>query len=1045
MYTTESRQVTVLNCDLVNSVGLTLELGVEDYSELLREFFDRIRAATQPWRGFEHSSHGDGVYFLFGYPNAEETAAENAVRAALAILTNLRQSTRFRDRLHARIGIATSMLLFGAITHHKKHDAIGDAMNRVARLQELVESDAIAISHETRLLLGDTFKYENLGLRSLKGYSDPLQAWEVVRERSRGTRFDKLRGVRRASLIGRDHEWSALNSLWEQAQGGRGQIAVLSGEAGIGKSRLARELVEKVNAKQGDVWVLQCEPHLVRSQLAPVGAYLLQRAKINPDDSEAVKLKKLANSTNAVFQPAFDEALSFLAEFLSIRHKPKQDRRDVSSVLHLRKLLDAITRLLVGRSQDAPRLVVVEDIHWADDSTLKLLDRLSEAVPNGPNLLVLTTRGRHVARILADDHVVGIPVSALSESDAETLVSELTSGPKLPVSQIRAILDWSDGVPLDIEEHTRVELLEWSQRFSSENSAGTMVGNPGHFSIPATRRDAIKSHLDRLDRFSQETAQAAAVIGKEFSHRQLLALLDCSNRALTDSLDALESADVIRKSDIGGTEDYCFRHARYRDAAYESLPRDRRQAHHSRIVDFLRREQPGQVKARPELFAHHFEAAGDASTAIRYWIAAGNLSSVKGGYLEAVVQYERAVALLESGQGDLTSDPEIELQLQISLGTAFEVRDGFSCVNARKHYERALQLCRAQRNLTDSRNLFATYSGFGSMLMVRADFKTAREIASECRAEAEARQSNLGRVIAKRLEGGASVLQGQLAQGIRDLNVAVELYDAHYQETYASDEFYALDHKVTAKCYLALAKIAKGEIKSALETIRQCEEFANQRTNLHSRNYVLTYHAAIHHLLDDQKQTIEIATRSRNMAIEQGFGSWEGMSRILLGYAHLTEGELQKGKEEFLLGRKIHEKGMEARQYLPFVISVAARMQSLSGDIKTALLTNDRAIEIAETTDEQWYVPELLRLKGELLLQQQATEAAIECFEEAQQRSLGNGSNLWALRSSANLARVSGDAELKTRSLAEVSNLLSALPEISGSPDEISCRELLSQ
>ena len=1038
----ENRQVTVLNCDLVNSVGLTLELGAEDYSDLLQEFFERVRAALEPWNGFEYATRGDGIYVLFGYPTAVETAAENSVRAALAILAELSLSERFRDKMHARIGIATSMLLFGTITQQEQQEAIGDAMNRVVRLQHLVPPDSIVISDETRLLLGDTFKYESLGLCHLKGYNEPLQAWRVIKERSSATRFNRLRSVYRAPLLGRDHERSILAELWERAQSGAGQIAVVGGEAGIGKSRLVHDLVEKLQLPNRDVCLLQCEPHLQRSHLAPVAAYITQFAGIRHEDPEPAKMEKLAALASEVFENPDDETLFLFGELLSIRTPMKRRYRKSSSVLHLQRMLDGVVRMLLGSRHEVPRLIVIEDLHWADGSSLQLVDRLAEAVSDRSVLLILTTRETDEARMLAGERVTRIPVSPLSETVAAALVTELTSGPKLPANQVRAILNWSDGVPLDIEEHTRIGLLEWSERFSGDSGVASLAAIPGHIGIPPMRRDAIKSQLDRLNSLGQRIAQAAAAIGQDFSLLHLTAALDIGYGELTGGLTELEEATIVERTASKGV--YRFRHARYRDAAYESMSRDLRREFHSRIAAFLVREQPEQIATQPELFAHHFESADDAGNAIRYWIDAGNLSSVKGGYLEAVVQYERAAALLDWLPCDQQLGPEAELRLRISLGTAYEVRDGFSCANARAQYERALQLCRDGLSMTASNDLFATYSGYGSLVMVRADFPRALKIADECYTTAVARQSNLGRVIAKRLEGGAKVLQGQLDQGINDLDEAIRLYDLHRNEIPSADEQYALDHKVTAMCYLSLAGLAKGEIKSATETIRRCEEFAKQNTNLHSQNYVLTYRAAMHHLLHDHNQTITIATRSRNMAITHGFASWEGMSRILLGFAFLVEGKSEEGQEEYLLGRKIHEKGMEARQYLPFVISVAARILELDFNIEAALETNDRAIAVSESTSELWYAPELFRLKGELLLKRHSQAEAIECFERARELALSHGSNLWALRSSMNLAKCSTDAASKAQAIEEIAEHLRSLPEIAGSIDDRNCRALFS-
>jgi len=726
-------------------------------------------------------------------------------------------------------------------------------------------------------------------------------------------------------------------------------------------------------------------------------------------------------------------ASPLLAELLSV-HSPKDEELpDLSSIGRLRLLLETLVELLTWRINSRPLLLVMEDLQWADDSSLELVDRLIEFATAEPVFLILTTRRLDIARLTENDNITNIPLPPLSTPDGAILVNALTSGPKLPSAQINAILDWSDGIPLDIEEHTRQEILDWLQRFEGATGAARRIGDPGEISVPVARRDAIKSHLDRLSDGSQHVLRAAATVGPEFSRSQLCALLGVGAEDVDTLLDELQNAAIIEKQTPNQKAEYRFRHARYRDAAYESMSGEESKQFHSRMVSFLMSDQPELADTHPELLAYHLEGAVEPGPAIRYWIMAGTRSLRRAGFLEAVTQYEKAVDLLDK-QDNRSIDISDELGLRIALGAAYEVRDGFSCSNARLQYERALDLCQNNPETAD-RDLFAIYSGYGSLQNVRGNFARVLEIADECLEAAKARRSFVGRVIGSRLRGGALIMQGHLDQGMSHLEEAVRQYDMH-ADAFIRDELYALDHKVTAMSYLALAMVARGQVRSALEMVRRSEEFAQQYTNLHSQNYAITYRAAVNHLLNDFDTTAEVAERSRTMAVEQGYASWEGGSRILLGHALFARGDVQRGREEFLLGRKIHETDTEARLYVPFIMSVAAKFLQQAGDREKALETVDGAIAFAESTGERWYLPELLRLKGELLFQMNSDADAVESLKKGYALATSLGADLWALRSALSMARLASDETLRGDAGRNMDRIRSGLSELDDCPDE---------
>jgi class 3 adenylate cyclase len=461
----QNRQITVLSCDLVNSVGLMLELGREKYSGLLNEFVRCIRDSVDAHGGYVYSTHGDCVYALFGYPAADETAAERAIRTALAVIAELRRNATFVDKMHVHVGIATSMVLIGSLSDRERQEAVGDAMNLVARIQKLGPPDTIMVSPETRSLVGEIFDFQALGSHELKGYREPIEVWQVLSEKSSGTRFSKLRDALKAPLIGRDTEWETLLDLWNQTQKGEGRTALISGESGIGKSRIVHEFTKEAGSDRADIVMLQYEPHLRHSHLAPVAAYISEQAGIVSGESDTEKLAKIERLACRLWHVDEHRASPLLAELLSV-HSPKDEELpDLSSIGRLRLLLETLVELLTWRINSRPLLLVMEDLQWADDSSLELVDRLIEFATAEPVFLILTTRRLDIARLTENDNITNIPLPPLSTPDGAILVNALTSGPKLPSAQINAILDWSDGIPLDIEEHTRQEILDWLQRF----------------------------------------------------------------------------------------------------------------------------------------------------------------------------------------------------------------------------------------------------------------------------------------------------------------------------------------------------------------------------------------------------------------------------------------------------------------------------------------------------------------------------------------------------------------------------------------------------
>jgi class 3 adenylate cyclase len=697
----ERRQLTVMFCDLVGSTALSVRLDPEDLREVMVAYQTYVAETIIRFGGFVASYMGDGLLVYFGYPLAHEHDSERAVRAGLALVGGLYE----RDwpstiAPQIRIGIATGLAVVGNLAGEdvaQQHGIVGETPNLAARLQALAEPNTVVIAPTTRRLTGGLFDYRDLGAVSLKGYADTVQAWQVMGVSAAESRFEALHEAGVAPLLGRDEELELLLRRWKQAKSGEGRVVLLSGEAGIGKSRLATALLEQIAGEPHLRLRYFCSPHHTDSALHPIIGQLERAAGFEREDDPLSKLDKFQAMLSYGSGSAEDESL--IAELLSLADVDRRyPRLDLAPQQRKQKLLEALWRPVEVQARRRPILAIFEDVHWIDPTSLELLDRTIEQVLRLPILLLMTFRPDFNAPWAGRPQVHALALNRLSRSASAALVGRFGGSEGLPDDVVEEILERTDGVPLFIEELTKA-VVE-----AGEIEAPVMSATaPAPHHIPATLHASLTSRLDRLGP-AKELAQVGAVIGRRFSYALLAAVADRDDSELLALLDQLIAAGLVFQEGTWPHVTFRFKHALVQSVAYESLLRSARQQLHARIATTLEKDFPATA---PEQLAQHWARAGDAERALSHWRTAGKQAIERCANREAIAQLTKGLRMLDRLPQRIERD-RTELDLQLLLAEALMADKGWTSPETRPCYDRARELC---DRLGDTEALFPVLYG----------------------------------------------------------------------------------------------------------------------------------------------------------------------------------------------------------------------------------------------------------------------------------------------------------------------------------------------
>jgi class 3 adenylate cyclase len=971
----ERRQVTVLFCDLAGSTALAAKTDPEILAGLIRRYQDAAAGAIGRFGGFVAKFMGDGVLAYFGFPQAFEDAAERGVRAALAMLAETgRIALPDGTYLQARIGIATGQVVVGELIGTgiaQERTIVGETPNLAARLQALAAPDTILVSEATRHLLGGRFALEATGPHDLKGIASPVTAWRVTGEASVESRFAAGRRQADLPLVGRGHEMGLVLDRWRFARAGEGQIVTVIGEAGIGKSRIVEALQEQIAPEPHNRIHLQCSPYHSDSALYPVIQHLGRAAGFDAGDGPEARRDKLAALFPAAGLPLAAELMSLPAEASPLT--PAQRKAATIALL-----VDAIVWLGDG----APVLLILEDAHWIDATTLELTTRLADSIASARLLAVVTARPDFAPPWQARPHATLLTLGRLGRADCTRLVASVAASHGLSAETVAAIVAKTDGVPLFAEELTK-SMME-------------AVGRDGA-AVPATLKDSLMARLDRLGE-AREVAQLASVIGRQFDFGLLDTVAPRHGAELEAALAALAAAGIVFPEGRGTERSFSFKHALMRDAAYESLLLSRRRDWHARIARALEAHFLETVANEPEVLAYHFGEAGLAAEACDYRLKAGDRAVARSAYVEAIAHYTAGIAEAEK-LPDADDGRRRELALLLKLGPAYTVVRGAQSADCERVYRRAAEIGAA---LDDDR---ATYRAkWGLWLNANLGRKTAQARDGAAELMALARRSGDDELLLEAYHCGWSTafFRGDLATTFDWARIGTETYDIA-RHRHLGPAFGGHDPGVCAHACNAMALIMTGDREPAAASMARAVALGEALDHPFSLVHGYYNSAVAYQLAGDRAATAEWSERSVAFAEKYDFRSYLAGARLMRAWADATENNCEQ--EVAFVERSIEQTvavGPTAQQFL----GIAGEVMMIGGRYRDALAFLQRGIAANEEHDVGPYIAEIHRLRGLCLLalDRGNKDAARAAFALAQEIAARQGAALFAHRAEAALA-----------------------------------------
>jgi class 3 adenylate cyclase/predicted ATPase len=965
-------------CDVVGSTALSTQLDPEDLRAVILAYRETCAAIISRFGGYLAKYIGDGLLVYFGYPQAHEDDAQRAVRAGLEIIAAIQKmvpsppveqasslhAARMAaplGRLQVRIGIHTGLVVAGEMGVGDQPEPlaiVGETPNVAARLQEQARPDSVVISPTTYRLVAGLFECQDLGSQMLKGLPVPLSVYRVIGESDAQSRFEVAVRSGLTPLIGREHEMGLLQERWERARQREGQVVLLSGEAGIGKSRLAQELRERVSKEGVPCLTFRCSPYYQNSAFYPIIDLLQRELQFSREDSPTEKLQKLEAglSDRLTVRPSDRLTVPLFASLLSLPLPERYSPLNLSPQKQKQKTQEALVAWLVEESERTPLYCAWEDLHWADPSTLEVLHLLLAQVPTVRLLTVLTFRPEFTPPWGARSHISQLSLSRLGRHHVSEMVGQVAGAKALPQEILQQIVTKTDGVPLFVEELTKTVM-------ESGFAVGARHAAPLPLAIPATLHDSLMARLDRLGP-AKEVAQLGATLGREFGYELLRAVSPLDEETLQHGLQQLVEAELLSQRRSPPQATYFFKHALIQDAAYQSLLKSTRQQYHSQIAQMLEAQFPETKKTQPELLAHHYTEAGLIAQAIPHWQQAGTRATDRSANIEAISHFRKGLALLQTLPAS-AEHPQQELTLQMFLGVVLMATKGYAAPEVAEVQVRVQALC---QQVGESPQLFQALPQLRGFYFVRGELQTARTLAEQSLEFAQRFQVPVLLVWASYGLGETLLYSGGIAPAHVHLEKGIVAYDPQQIRAFLLGVRSVQDPGVACLSHAARALWYLGYPDQARERIRQALTLARELSHPFSVVWALCNAAVQHKLCREEHFVQERAGAAIQLAQEQGFPFFIARAETVRGWALAQQGQGAKGIAQIRRGMAAYQAmGMEL--YRPDALILLAEAYGQVGQEAEGLQVLAEALEGIHKMGAGLFEAEVQRLKGELTLQ----------------------------------------------------------------------------
>lgn len=1020
----ERRHLTVMFCDVVDSTALSMEYDPEDLREIIRAFQDTCVSVVKRYDGFVAQHLGDGLLIYFGYPLAHEENSERAVHAGLGIVEALGSlQPRPGLRLQVRIGIATGPIVIGDLVSagaNIEKVAVGQTPNLAARLQGLAAPNTVVISPHTYRMLGQRFECREIGVHTLKGISEPVLVREVIRQRVRQSRFAAAHGMSVMPLVGRREEMALLEQRTQQAAAGHGQIVLLRGEAGIGKSHVTRALVERVCAQHAVVPIeLQCSPYYNQSALFPVIEWLQEEIFSSADAVEAGQ--KWALLARFLDRTTLDkmQTAPLLAMLLSVPLPADHPVLNLTPERQKQLTLQYLVSLFRQLHPKSLALIVVEDLHWADPSTLELIRVWMEEAADSPSLMLLTSRPDFSPPWPIQNNFTSLDIGRLPDAQSMELVRLAAGDVNLSESMLQQLIKKSDNVPLYLEVLTKQIVLTNQESASKGPSLHRQELSDSE--IPESLQDALMARLDRMND-TKSVAQVAAILGRDFDGKMLEAVWTGTREALHDGLEQLCKADLLQVRGDFAKGLYQFKHALIRDAAYNSMLKRNCEILHRQVAEAMERVFPDIAARQPDVLAHHYTAGKEVNQAVRYWLAAGQLALKGFATQESVAHLNQGLALLAK----LPSTPERdvrELEFRVLLGHCLMTWKGYAADDVRVTCARAHELCALVENAPQLPIALYQLVAYN---IVSANLETALELAKQLYAIA-AQLNNDDLLLEAHLTLGVIYFHlGEFSEARPNLEKCLEIYDP---QRHAAHMFqFGQDPAVIAHNFLVWTHWLMGRQDQALRAAEEAVSLARRLNHPLSLAFALAF-AGWHRIFcRDYAAAAPISEELVQFCGVQNILIFLAHGHMMVSWQACDQGNTTSGLPG-MRGALDLFRMTGAKHFLPYWEGHYAITGATVGAMSDAEAALAQCLEITERTGERWSEAELHRYRG-MLLEQSGKPLALAqaCYRQAIAVAQQQGAVAWELRATMNLASslIAQDAKDQARKLIE--SLLKRVP-----------------